>query len=214
MKIQIFSDSLALPREVPQKVYYEETYPAKLSKDYIVAQYSKGEGTIKELFIQTFYYKMFCPNVIIIQSGIVDCAPRPFTQFEEHFFSLNFFTKGCKTILRKLTKSWLRSLRKIAWTSPKNFKFYCERFKETYPNIPILAIGILPPRPEYEQLAKGISKRILEYNNILKTEFGKNYIDTSDMPDEGIMSDHHHLTSVGHQFIYDKIIEQISQLSQ
>jgi len=34
------------------------------------------------------------------------------------------------------------------------------------------------------------------------------------MPDEGIMSDHHHLTSVGHQFIYNKIIEQISQLSQ
>ena len=45
MKIQIFSDSLALPREIPQKVYYEETYSAKLSKNHTVAQYSKGAGT-------------------------------------------------------------------------------------------------------------------------------------------------------------------------
>lgn len=93
MKIQIFSDSLALPREIPQKVYYEETYSAKLSKDHIVAQYSKGAGTIKDLLDQTFYYKMFCPDVVILQSGIVDCSPRPFTQFEEYFFTLNFFTK-------------------------------------------------------------------------------------------------------------------------
>ena len=45
MKIQIFSDSLALPREIPQKVYYEETYSAKLFKDHIVTQYSKWAGT-------------------------------------------------------------------------------------------------------------------------------------------------------------------------
>lgn len=214
MKIQIFSDSLALPREVPEMVYYEETYPAKLSKDHIVAQYSKGAGTIKDLLDQTFYYKMFCPDAVILQSGIVDCAPRPFTQFEEHFFTLNFFTKGCKAILKRLTKSWLRTLRKVAWTKPKKFRFFCEQFKKAYPGTPILAIGILPPRPEYENLAKGISKRIDEYNSILKDVFGENYIDTSGMPDDGIMSDHHHLTSVGHQYIYDKIIGHISQLYQ
>lgn len=213
MKIQIFSDSLALPREVPQKVYYEETYPAKLAANHVVAQYSKGGGTIKDLYEQTFYYKMFCPDVVILQSGIVDCAPRPFTQFEEHFFTLNFFTKGCKAILKRLTKSWLRSLRKVAWTPPKKFRLYCEQFKKAYPNIPILAIGILPPRPEYEKLAKGMSKRILEYNKILLDVFGENFIDMSDMPDEGIMSDHHHMTVIGHQFVYDKIVERISKLS-
>ena len=214
MKIQIFSDSLALPRELPQKVLYEETYPAKLSQTNIVAQFSKGGGTINELIEQAPYYKMFVPDVVIIQSGIVDCAPRPFTQFEEHFFTLNFFTKGCKAILKRLTKSWLRTLRKVAWTKPEDFRFYCEQFKKIYTDTPIFAIGILPPRPEYENLAKGISKRIIEYNSILKDVFRENYIDTSDMPDEGIMSDHHHLTSVGHQFIYDKIIRHISQLSQ
>lgn len=214
MKIQIFSDSLALPREVPQKVYYEETYPAKLSEDHIVAQYSKGAGTIMELYEQTYYYKMFSPDIVILQSGIVDCAPRPFTQFEEHFFKLNFFTKGCKAILKRLTKTWLRNLRKVAWTSPKKFRHYCELFKNMYPDIPIFAIGILPPRAEYEKSVKGISKRIHEYNNILKDAFGENYIDTSDMPDEGIMSDHHHMTSVGHQFVYDKIMERIAKLPQ
>lgn len=213
MKIQIFSDSLALPREVPQKVYYEETYPAKLSKDYTVAQYSKGAGTIKELLDQTFYYKMFCPDIVILQSGIVDCAPRPFTQFEEHFFTLNLFTKGCKAILKRLTKSWLRTLRKVAWTKPKKFRFFCEQFIKTYPDTPIFAIGILPPRPEYENLAKGISKRIREYNKILLDVFGENFIDMSDMPDEGIMSDHHHMTVIGHQFVYDRIVERISKLS-
>ena len=213
MKIQIFSDSLALPREVPQKVYYEETYPAKLVANHVVAQYSKGGGTIKDLYEQIFYYKMFCPDVVILQSGIVDCTPRPFTQFEEHFFTLNFFTKGCKAILKRITKPWLRTVRKVAWTSPKKFKYYCEQLKNVYPNIPILAIGILPPRPEYEKLAKGISKRILEYNKILLDVFDGNFIDMSDMPDEGIMSDHHHMTAIGHQFVYDKIIERITKLS-
>lgn len=212
MKIQIFSDSLALPREAPQKVYYEETYPAKLQKDHIVVQFSKGAGTIDELFGQTFYLKMFSPDVVIIQSGIVDCAPRPFTQFEEHFFKLNFVTKGCKAILKRVTKPWLRNLRKVAWTSPKKFRFYCNQFFKIYPNIPIYAIGILPPRPEYEKMAKGISKRIAQYNSILKDVFRENFIDTSDMPDEGIMSDHHHMTTVGHQFIYDKIVERLSKL--
>lgn len=213
MKIQIFSDSLSLPREIPQKVYYEETYPAKLSKDHIVVQFSKGAGTIKDLYVQTFYYKMFCPDIVILQSGIVDCTPRPFTQFEEHFFTLNYFTRKCKGLLKLLTKSWLRSVRKVAWTSPKKFKFFCEQFKKTYPNIPILAIGILPPCAEYEKQVKGISKRIQEYNNILKEVFDKWYIDTSDMPDQGIMSDHHHMTSSGHLFVYNKIMNLISKIS-
>ena len=212
MKIQIFSDSLALPREIPQKVFYEQTYPAKLSEKHVVAQYSKGGGTIKDLLDQTFYYKMFCPDVVIIQSGIVDCAPRPFTLFEEHFFKLNFFTKACKAVLKRLTKNWLRNVRKVAWTSPKDFRLYCNQFIETYPNTPVYAIGILPARKEYETLAKGITKRIQQYNTILKETFGKNYIDTSDMPDEGIMSDHHHLTVVGHQYIYDKITQHLTEI--
>ena len=83
-----------------------------------------------------------------------------------------------------------------------------------YPDIPIFVFVILPPRAEYEKSVKGISKRIHEYNNILKDAFGENYIDTSDMPDEGIMSDHHHMTSVGHQFVYDKIMERIAKLPQ
>lgn len=214
MKIQIFSDSLALPREVPEKVYYEETYPAKLQQEHIVVQFSKGAGTIDELYEQTFYLKMFSPDVVIIQSGIVDCGPRPFTKFEEQFFKLNFFTKGIKAILKRLTKSWLRNLRKVAWTSPKKYKFYCMRFLETYPNTPVFAIGILPPRKEYEKQLKGITKRIQQYNEILKEVFGNNFIDTSDMPDAGIMSDHHHMTIIGHQFIYDKIIQRLSKIKK
>lgn len=214
MKIQIFSDSLALPRETPEKVFYEDTYPAKLSANHVIAQYSKGGGTIKDLLDQTFYYKMFCPDVVIIQSGIVDCAPRPFTLFEEHFFKLNFFTKACKAVLKRLTKNWLRNVRKVAWTSPKLFRLYCTEFIKTYPDIPVLAIGILPSCSEYERLAKGITKRIQQYNSILKETFGDNFIDTSDMPEAGIMSDHHHLTVIGHQFVYDKIIQRLSEIEK
>lgn len=214
MKVQIFTDSLALPREIPQKVFYEETYPAKLSEDNVISQYSKGGGTIKDLLGQTFYYKMFYPDVVIIQSGIVDCAPRPFTLFEEEFFKLDFFTKFCKAILKRLTGNWLRNVRKVAWTPPKMFRLYCIKFKETYPNIPVLALGILPPRREYELQLKGITKRITQYNNILKEIFGDNFIDMSSIPDSGIMSDHHHMTVIGHQFVYDKITQRLSEIQK
>lgn len=212
MKIQIFSDSLALPREIPQQVYYEETYPAMLSLNHTVAQYSKGGAVIKELLDQTFYYKMFQPDVVILQSGIVDCGPRPFTQFEEHFFSLNFFTKGCKAILKRLTKKWLRNLRKVAWTKPSQYRAYCMKFKEVYGSTPIFALGILPARVEYEKQLKGITKRVNEYNLILKEVFGDHFIDTSSIPDSGIMADHHHLTAEGHQYIYSLITERIQKI--
>lgn len=212
MKIQIFSDSLALPRAIPQKVLYEETYPAMLSKNHVVAQYSKGAAIIKDLLDQTDYYKMFEPDVVFIQSGIVDCAPRPFTLFEEHFFKLNLFTKGCKAILKRVTKPWLRNIRKVAWTPPKKFKELAATFKTVYPDIPVYAIGILPARDGYEKELKGITKRIDQYNQILKEVFAPRFIDTSDIPSEGIMSDHHHLTAVGHRFIYEKIVKALSEI--
>lgn len=212
MKIQIFSDSLALPRLIPEKVYYEETWPAKLAQDHTVAQYSKGGGIIKEMFDQVFYYRMFCPDLVILQMGIVDCSPRPFTLFEEQFFKLNFFTKGCKAILKRLTKPWLRTVRKVAWTKPKDFRYYCEQFKIAYPDATVLALAILPSCEEYEKLAKGITKRISQYNAILKDVFDDNFIDTSAIPREGIMPDHHHLTAIGHQFIYELIQDRLNKI--
>lgn len=213
MKIQIFSDSLALPRLKPTKVYYEETWPAKLAADHTIAQYSKGGGIIKDMLDQVFYYQMFCPDIVILQMGIVDCAPRPFTLFEEQFFKLNFFTKGFKAILKRLTKPWLKNVRKVAWTKPKDFRLYCEQFKIVYPNIPVFALAILPACEEFEKLSKGITKRIAQYNAILKDVFGDYYIDTSTIPHEGIMSDFHHLTTVGHQYIYDLIQVRLSKMS-
>lgn len=213
MKIQVFSDSLALPRLYPAKVYYEETWPAKLAANHTVAQYSKGGGIIKDMFDQVFYYQMFCPDIVILQMGIVDCAPRPFTLFEEHFFKLNFFTKGCKAVLKRLTKPWLKSVRKVAWTKPKDFRHYCEQFKIAYPDIPVLALAILPSCEGFEKLSKGITKRIAQYNTILKDVFGDYFVDTSAIPREGIMTDFHHLTAVGHQFIYDLIQTRLTQIS-
>ena len=81
-----------------------------------------------------------------------------------------------------------------------------------YPDIPVFALGILPPSREYELQLKGIEKRISQYNQILKDVFGCNFIDTSDIPKEGIMSDHHHLTAMGHQYVYEKIIQCLSEI--
>ena len=77
-KLLLITDSLGLPRLFPEKTEYEDTYPNLLKKHFIIMQYSKGGGTIIELYEQTGYFKAFEPDVIILQSGIVDCAPRPY----------------------------------------------------------------------------------------------------------------------------------------
>jgi hypothetical protein len=208
-KILVITDSLGLPRRVPELVDFEETWVNSLAKVYSIHQLSIGGATINDLYEQTDYAKMFNPDFVIIQSGIVDCAPRALTKFENQF--LNKFSFSRFILKRFLTKKRLETLRKkrnCTYTSINEFDKYVELFVKEFGN-KLFWIGIVPASNSYESLVPGISNNITRYNEILRNKIKSNYITLEDYSSNHIMTDNIHLSSLGHHELFQKIVNII-----
>jgi lysophospholipase L1-like esterase len=209
MKILILTDSLSLAREHEGKIIsYEETYPYLLKKQFPHIDFSFtciGGATIEILYSQLDYYKYFRPDLVILQCGIVDCAPRAFSPFERKIIN----KLGLVKLLKK-TIYLLRKHRGYKYTSLKDFKKYSKKFKTLLePNSNIYSIGILPASSSYEAKVPGIQKSIKKYNEILSNNFL--FISTNDFPEDGFLSDFFHLNSKGHKIILGKLAYIIQQ---
>lgn len=212
-RILLLTDSLALPRAEPERCEYEDTWPELLKKHgYIVHQVSIGGATISELLSQCNYHKMFNPDVVILQSGIVDCAPRFASKLELQI--LRKIPIVGKWMLNLLSKRKVRKYRNKTYTSPDGYKRGMHNVKTFYKGCKVYAIDILPSQPDYEKILEGITKNIGEYNSIIYSVFGDNVIKMEKMPAEGIMKDFHHINSIGHQYVYQSILENLNANEQ
>lgn len=206
-KILILSDSLALPRQHPQAVLYSETYPQLLKNHFEVCQVSIGGATIVELYNQIYYITNFNPDFVLLQSGIVDCAPRAISKFEQMLIAkLPFFSKFFERFIRE-HKFKLRKIRNITYTNIDVYENNLLQVRKAFPNAAVMAIGIVPSTKEYEKVVPGIGQNINRYNDAIKNIFNNYFIDISDIDNSCIMSDHIHLNSKGHQFIFTKIFQ-------
>ncbi|SHG94692.1 SGNH/GDSL hydrolase family protein [Flavobacterium defluvii] len=202
MRILFLTDSLSLPRKYDQgEVNYEDTYIHLLKKKYpelVICDFAMGGARITDLVGQCFYYKQFKPDLVFIQCGIVDCAPRSFTVLEKVLID--------KFRLRYITKFFdkkLRSLRNCTYTNRKLFLDSLIQIKSSFEHIPLYSLGILQICDQYEMIVPGIKKNAKEYNDLLKGQ--TQFISNDDFPLDGIISDFHHLNEKGHQLIFEKI---------
>lgn len=207
--ILVLGDSLALPRLTPDFCPYDSTWPELLRKDgHRVIQVSIGGATSHDLNAQagTYYKLETMPiDLVIIQSGIVDCAPRFAHKFELKIYqSIPLIGKG---IISMLNRNWVRKLRNITYMKPKKYRQNIQKMIRQYHPKPVFLLGILPALSGYEKQLPGISKNTAIYNAILKSN--PNFIDLQGMPENGIMSDFHHLNAVGHAFIYEQLTKVI-----
>ena len=207
-RILILSDSLALPRTKPELCSYEDTYPVLLKERFEVHQVSIGAATSEILLKQVHYHLSFNPDIVIIQVGIVDCAPRFMTR-KEIDASYAFGSLG-KLLRWSLNKKWVRNLRKVTYTSKTNFKIHLKSIRSKI-NSPILAIEIAPAPDVYEKILPGIRKNILDYNNILRETFDLT-INTNEILNYGLMSDHHHINKKGHLLILSELKKAIDKI--
>ena len=207
-KVLILSDSVALPRETPQTVLFEQTWPHLLRSFFNVHQVSVGGGTISDLARQTTYHKLFDPDIVIIQCGIVDCSPRFMTRFEIDL-ARRIPWLG-KRIIALANNSKVRKFRGITYTPLNRFNQTVLSIKRTFPLANTYAISIINAVSEYEIKLPGVSNNIVQYNEVLKSVFKEKYISLSDFPLHGLMSDYHHINNIGHEYIYDKILKSIN----
>ena len=196
---------MALPRDKPEETFYENTYPFMLSQHYQVFQCSIGGATIRELVDQAHYYRQYKPDIVILQSGIVDCSPRAYTKNEEWFLNLCVFTKAFRKFLSKtITTRRLRRIRKRVWTKESKYKEECNRYVTLFPNSQCYVLSIIVS-PACETVNPGMFGNVEKYNRLLKDLFKEKYINLEEMPVSGIMSDFHHLNSEGHLYVAEAI---------
>lgn len=200
MKVLIITDSLGLPRPVPEIVLYEETWCHKLSEISIVHQCSLGGGTIDQLSSQLNYLKMFSPDFVIVQSGIVDCTPRALTKTENYLVNKFWLSRKLMNYFSKLI---IRSLRKRGktYTTPKVFSANVNRFLKEFGS-KLYWVGIIPAVEKYENKITGVEKNINTYNTILQEKLKMNYISTAEFSESFLMSDFHHLNKAGHHKLF------------
>ena len=211
-RILIIGDSLGLSRLKPEKVELQETWPSLLKNTdkFEIIHMGMGGGTIKKLFDQSFYYEGCCPNIVIVQSGIVDCAPRALRLLETEIINSCYFISGLFKYLMPI--NFMRKYRNITYTSPKDFKNYLYLLIQRFSKSKIVFIEILPASIEYEIFLPGISKKIEKYNNLIEGEAiaaGHFFLRTKEIPLNAIMSDFHHLNSTGHKWISDRILNML-----
>lgn len=208
-RVLIFSDSLSLPRDYPELCEYHECWPQLLSKNHVIHQVAIGGATVDEIVSQTPYAKMFYPDVVILQCGIVDCSPRALKKSEIAFLQkIPFFGYRTLQFLQK-RRVKLRKWRKIRYTKPEKFEEALKTLIARFPNIPVFAIGIVNPGDAYETEVPGILKSIEQYNALLERQFTTNFVDIKGIPMKGIMEDHHHLNPIGHRYIYELLNQRI-----
>lgn len=211
--ILVLGDSLCLPRNRPEVVNSNETwsYLLKNAEKSELVQLGIGGGTIDRLYEQSKYYNSFQPDIVIIQSGIVDCAPRALGRVELEVINsiriLSFIFQ------RFLPTKLFRKYRKMTYTKPKEFRNYIKQISAQFTDAQVYWIGILPVSEDYKNTVPGIAKNVDIYNNIISSEIAEQngvFISCNDMPMNGIMSDHHHLNTLGHQWLFKQISSRLS----
>ncbi|MBM3163982.1 MAG: SGNH/GDSL hydrolase family protein [Bacteroidetes bacterium] len=206
MRILVFSDSLSLPRSQPETCLHEQTWPELLRKQgHEVCLSAIGGATVQDLLKQTFYFqdrRYF--DLVVVQCGIVDCAPRFAKRWELKI--LQALGKVGKCVIRLLNRKSVRNLRKLTYTSEKAFCDGIQRLENAF-DAPVVFVEILPATSSYETQLPGVTKNIEAFNAILRSH---RHISMKDIPETGIMSDHHHLSSEGHAYLVKNILNQWS----
>lgn len=201
-RVFVITDSLSLPRQSWENCEWDDIYVELLKNRFPKINFihlAIGKATSGTLLEQSIRYYCHCtPDMVILQCGLVDCAPRALKSYE-----LFIFKKLRLMRFIKKHKETLRSIRKIHYTIPKKFEKNIQSMKEIFHSAAFYSIAILPPQKQHTAIAPGIESQINLYNDILKSE--TNFIQVEDFPNDGYADDNYHMNKIGHAYIYNKL---------
>ncbi len=202
--IIIISDSLGLPRTEPELVEIHETYPSLLAEKFkYVLNVGYGAATSDNILWQANYFKSrLATPIVILNFGIVDCTPRVLNRYE------SFILRKINITLPRAIATWLRANRVTRKVMPDRFRENCKRIVGL--NIgKLVVLPIAPASDQFELEVPGIKNSIHTYNEILRGVFQDSFCETYLSADMHIMSDYHHLNSLGHKKVFDEISRRI-----
>lgn len=209
-QILIITDSLGFPRLEPEVVVYDDTYIALLKQAFPNCDFihqGMGGATIDKLITHAaYFFGSLKPDLVFVQSGIVDAAPRT-TTYTEHQIIKRLPIVG--NLIGKIIKKYsrqIRNYRKITYTPPDKFKRSIEHLQKNFTNV--YWIGIIPATDKYEEHLPGVRKNIEIYNEILE-KYGHGFVSTKTFDENDLMTDFHHLSVSGHKKMFEILSERI-----
>lgn len=231
INLYIYSDSLAFRRlEQPQDISF--TYPFVL-KELIEARLGirtnlllRGGGgadikRIKEILVRDSGYfggDHQALNIAILQVGIVDCAPQPFTYLLAPMLR-KMPIVGPK-LLVKLAKhrSRLQTLCSYTVTSRRRFKKEYNFIVRTCHGAKIrpIAVGLPLPSLAIEQRSPGFRRSASIYNHLIRDVIPESFCDIEEQMTESLresllLADGHHLTEDGHRFYAENLFDKLQK---
>lgn len=237
--IRVAGDSLSMPR-ISEQIPYQQTYAELLRRRIEVLglhrsvnlyNRSRGGATVGKL-LEDFKCDSFAfgnpgGDLFIIQSGIVDCAPRPISRVLRR--GVGMLPGRAKTrairFLHDHRAALLKHGKVFRETPPEKFeKIYaswlgqaCGEFRWVY------AVNIAPTNPYIEERSPGFGASVRQYNSIISSVCQaepKRNVRLINVHDEimnapnGVSQfinrrDGHHITREGHQLYADLIFTNL-----
>ncbi|RJP80699.1 MAG: SGNH/GDSL hydrolase family protein [Desulfobacteraceae bacterium] len=239
-RIVVIGDSLPLPRiDDDNHVLWDKTWPYllhnELNKDgnhYEVINCSIRSRTIETVtghdFNEHILWKK--PDIIILQVGIVDCAPRIFSRKEKLILGLSFIPDFIRQkIIKHRSQKRKEILRKNplgkVYTKPEEYHRYIEDFfvkiKSLSWEIKIIILPILS-NSILEEKSPGHNHNAQVYNDILKDaciKYHARWIDPEKFlqaePYHNLFcADGYHLDKEGNRYTANLVMEALQQTHQ
>ena len=213
-KILILTDSTANARSFPisEKVNLEETYPYLIRdrlRDSIFYQISFGNIETEKLCSQAIsYLTHWKPDIIIVHSGLNDCRPEAFSEFQKMIIlKLSRFFPSLKKYLYDFRIIRKRQLFRVSKIS---FKKTIKKFLAVFSEAKIFWLEIVA-HSDYEKIRPGVRSRITEYNEIIEDELKDNFISIKKSINEvnGFNEDNIHWNKFGHKIVYERLLNKI-----
>ncbi len=216
----IITDSLGLPRLKPSPVLGHEVWVNILVKE-LNDKYDFYLATIAGLhtgmIVNNLENQMgaFSPDIIVMQVGIVDCAPRALKENERKI--IERLPPTCKSIILGFIRkhySRIVNFRNTTYITSNDFEQNIKTLKKYYSDSQFLIIPIAPANSEYQKKNPLINGSILIYNGILEKQFGDSFLKNTycDCNIEKVyLEDNYHLSIYGNMYLASKMLEAFSQ---
>ena len=228
IKIVIFGDSLALPREdVGGDELLEVTYPFLLDQSLrrkfgaaapIIFERGMRRRTIEYVVDEwNELVELRKPQIVIVHVGIVDCAPRVFLRREASFVANIRFARLRDRIF-KFTHDHRRRIvqfRRKVYVPLTRFERLVQRVVEKAREAEIQSlvfINIIRPPDSVEERSPGFQGNVIAYNQVLQAQTKHQHvslIDLNGMVNEALTVDGIHLNERGHMLLAQRLEEQV-----
>lgn len=217
-------DSLTLPHD---SVPYPHTWPGLLQRDldeFHVVNVGQSEKTTSDFsgglnVHQKRELEYYEPQVVVVQVGIVDCAPRYFRKWEKQLLDLipvHTVSDGLFFLAKHLRSRSEKRSYVDRPTFRANLKAYCQRAEKSKVGR-IVVVKILQPGTTYSRKNPRIEESITSYNAIIEDvvdQFGnaETLRPLADDPtvekaaiEENTLSDGYHLNRKGHRRLFERL---------